>query len=279
MSEHTQVLYTVGLGLKVGQSLRIICRFCRASHERSLCVTRTESAILYVCPRAKCGARGRIPLTSADIVRTQKPIPLGLVRPEVYYKGSTTCIPDALSSWLYEQYEVTPDGWLYEPQYHRLIMPARDYDGIIYGVVAKRLPDIPGVGVMSWHGPKVTNYMSVARGHFIHPNPERDLIVITEDIISARKVGSMACALLGTHISKDLGQYLVESCTNWLLMLDPDAAGKARRIKEAYSPRVRGSIYIVTLPRDPKDMPGPVLGEIVTAACTYSRWPEAVSSL
>lgn len=263
MKQHRTLIYDAAIGLAAGQSVRVSCPYCEATHERSLCVTRLADRILYVCPRAKCGSSGAIYLVGNDIYRSstdRAPRHAG----SNYFGGDTVAMPDALCDWLRGRYQTVDPSWLYDPINHRLIMPLKDRGGVVYGHAAKRLPDIEGVGTKVWKGPKVVNYATENFGHFVGGH-DKKLIVLVEDVISATKVGD-ACALLGTSISGALAYTLVRNYDNWLLLLDPDATHKARKIKQLYKPMVRGKILITELTNDPKDTPASRLQELVRTA-------------
>ena len=84
-----------------------------------------------------------------------------------------------------------------------------------------------------------------------------DTIVIVEDIISAMKIARLreeycACPLLGSSLSYDMENQLVEKFSNSAVWLDRDKAKNALRISRKLKQRGLDSRVIVT-EDDPKE--------------------------
>ena len=129
--------------------------------------------------------------------------------------------PDKPRVWLYQSgfsdTEIRRHGWYWNPRLERVILPVKDDGKTIY-----------------WQGrgfdparPKAIN-PAVNRDGLVAKYGSGDWIALTEDILSAAKVGSVgeAWALLGTVLSSSTAMALAETRRPVLLMLDDDAAGK-----------------------------------------------------
>lgn len=129
--------------------------------------------------------------------------------------------PDKPRVWLYKagfsNTEIRSHGWYWNPRLERVILPVKAGGKTIY-----------------WQGrgfdparPKAIN-PAVNREGLVAKYGSGDWIALTEDILSAAKVGSVgeAWALLGTVLSNSTAMTLAETRLPVLLMLDDDAAGR-----------------------------------------------------
>ena len=129
--------------------------------------------------------------------------------------------PDKPRVWLYKagfsDTEIRRHGWYWNPRLERVILPVKSDGKTIY-----------------WQGrgfdparPKAIN-PTVNRDGLVAKYGSGDWIALTEDILSAAKVGSVgeAWALLGTVLSNSTALALAETRRPVLLMLDDDAAGR-----------------------------------------------------
>ena len=129
--------------------------------------------------------------------------------------------PDKPRVWLYQagfsNTEIRRHGWYWNPRLERVILPVKDGGKTIY-----------------WQGrgfdparPKAIN-PAVNRDGLVAKYGSGDWIALTEDILSAAKVGGVgeAWALLGTVLSISTATALAETRRPVLLMLDDDAAGR-----------------------------------------------------
>lgn len=237
----------VGYGLMENETVRLPCWFCGAEHERTLAITRQRDRIVFICPRAKCGAKGHLMLNGVEQKASKAPEKPATARLRGY-QGETTAIPERLKTSLLRRYGVCHESWRWEPAYDRLVMPVVNHYGSRYGTAVKALD------WNAWNGPKVVNYFDDDSniGHWVAKQGQ--YVVICEDIISAHAIpNEKGHALLGTHMNNLHAMLLAQSFDNWVLMLDPDASYKARKIKQWYGALLRGKILVIVPPRDPKD--------------------------
>ena len=133
--------------------------------------------------------------------------------------------PDEALLWLFKagfsRDEIKSLGWYWNPRMQRVILPVRNMDGkVIY-----------------WQGrgfdkdrPKAINPTVNREGLVAQYGSGTDCVALTEDILSAAKVGGVegasAWALLGTVLSYSTALSLAELGRPVLLMLDDDPAGR-----------------------------------------------------
>ena len=129
--------------------------------------------------------------------------------------------PDTPRLWLYKagfsNDEIRRHGWYWNPRMQRVILPVKKDGKVIY-----------------WQGrgfdpgrPKAINPVANREG-LVAKYGDGDWVALTEDILSAAKVGSVgeAWALLGTVLSYSTALTLAEAGRPVLLMLDDDPAGR-----------------------------------------------------
>lgn len=129
--------------------------------------------------------------------------------------------PDTPRLWLYRagfsNDEIRRHGWYWNPRMQRVILPVKKDGKVIY-----------------WQGrgfdpgrPKAINPVANREG-LVAKYGNGDWVALTEDILSAAKVGSVgeAWALLGTVLSYSTALTLAEAGRPVLLMLDDDPAGR-----------------------------------------------------
>ena len=210
--------------LKLGQKRRV-------EHDcgegKTLVVSRTERGTSYWCHR--CHDKGWIPAdrSLADRIAAlneatgwdgtaQQSLELpgpGKMNPQDW--------PDAPRLWLYKagfsNDEIRRHGWYWNPRMQRVILPVKKDGKVIY-----------------WQGrgfdpgrPKAINPVANREG-LVAKYGDGDWVALTEDILSAAKVGSVgeAWALLGTVLSYSTALTLAEAGRPVLLMLDDDPAGR-----------------------------------------------------
>jgi hypothetical protein len=254
MNEREQIRL-LALDLEVGQSLRAICPFCNATHENSLAITRNEDGLVYVCPRAKCGARGLIPSRTTNYdphwykqtQKTKTPKPF-------YYE--TIVLPQSLKDMFYEKYNITEqeleeNGFLYSPEIDRVVMPVYNYLGYEVGKVARSYRE-------NFTGTKAINYFNDGKSHlhYVPRNMSREgTITCVEDIPSAIRVARFgrAVSILGSYITYEHIVELGGLTKEINLALDPDATHKAFKMRQQYSLYFR-NFNVKVLSKDPKDM-------------------------
>lgn len=158
--------------------------------------------------------------------------------------------PSYASVWLYKAGMSNDDiealRFYYCERLDRVVMPLYDGDRVLYWQARgfdKRLP-------------KYINPM-VDRSRLLFKAGTGPVLVLTEDILSAYKVGRVtaAWALMGTSISDALLSMIAAQNKPIRIMLDPDAGGETGRRKALRKLRMLGcDAAIVHAPRDPKLM-------------------------
>ena len=156
--------------------------------------------------------------------------------------------PDQPRVWLYKagfsNDEIRRHGWYWNPRMERVILPVKVDGKTIY-----------------WQGrgfdparPKALN-PTVNREGLVAKYGRGDWIALTEDILSAAKVGgvSEAWALLGTVLSYSTALALSEARRPVLLMLDDDPAGRRGAAEAAKTLNLLGvRNHQVYFGKDPK---------------------------
>ena len=156
--------------------------------------------------------------------------------------------PDQPRVWLYKagfsNDEIRRHGWYWNPRMERVILPVKVDGKTIY-----------------WQGrgfdparPKALN-PTVNREGLVAKYGRGDWIALTEDILSAAKVGgvSEAWALLGTVLSYSTALALSEAGRPVLLMLDDDPAGRRGAAEAAKTLNLLGvRNHQVYFGKDPK---------------------------
>ena len=237
--------------LKLGQKRRV-------EHDcgegKTLVVSRTERGTSYWCHR--CHDKGWIPAerSLADRIAAlneatewdgtaQQSLELpgpGKMNPQDW--------PDAPRLWLYKagfsNDEIRRHGWYWNPKMERVILPVKVDGKTIY-----------------WQGrgfdtarPKALN-PTVNREGLVAKYGRGDWIALTEDILSAAKVGGVgeAWALLGTVLSYSTALALSEAGRPVLLMLDDDPAGRRGAAEAAKTLNLLGvRNHQVYFGKDPK---------------------------
>lgn len=198
---------------------------------RTMIVSRDSRGVSYWCHR--CHAKGWIPderslaeriqaLSQAQELDKVAADSLELPGPG---KFDTWDWPDEALLWLFKagfsRDEIRAFGWYWNPRMQRVILPVRDrLEKVIY-----------------WQGrgfdkdrPKVINPTVNREGLVAQYGSGTDCVALTEDILSAAKVGGVegasAWALLGTVLSYSTALSLAELGRPVLLMLDDDPAGR-----------------------------------------------------
>ena len=156
--------------------------------------------------------------------------------------------PDQPRVWLYRagfsNDEIRRHGWYWNPRMERVILPVKVDGKTIY-----------------WQGrgfdparPKALN-PTVNREGLVAKYGQGDWVALTEDILSAAKVGGVgeAWALLGTVLSYSTALALSEAGRPVLLMLDDDPAGRRGTAETAKTLNLLGvRNHQVYFGKDPK---------------------------
>ena len=227
----------------------------------TMIVSRNERGISYWCHR--CHSKGWIPTERSLAERiaalseatewdgtAQQSLELpgpGKFDPQDW--------PDQPRVWLYKagfsNDEIRRHGWYWNPRMERVILPVKVDGKTIY-----------------WQGrgfdparPKALN-PTVNREGLVAKYGRGDWIALTEDILSAAKVGgvSEAWALLGTVLSYSTALALSEAGRPVLLMLDDDPAGRRGAAEAAKTLNLLGvRNHQVYFGKDPKLVPRDVI--------------------
>ena len=242
------------LDIQVGESRKIVCPFCRATHEMSLSLSRTEEGLLYKCFRVKCGARGFIS-SIPGTTRIDLPDKKKVFTPREF-KHDLTLLPDEIYTWLFNKYYITKEeadneGFRYEPKYNRIYMPVFDEQGSEFGAVTKAIER--GTDV-----PKTLTYITrdTSRVHFSRQGLERrGPLCVVEDVLSAVRVSRYlkTCALLGTTINNEKIRTMRSVSSSLIMILDNDAIELALRFRKRYG-FYFGQFRVMMPEKDPKDM-------------------------
>jgi DNA primase len=130
--------------------------------------------------------------------------------------------PKEARLWLYKigmsNDDIKEAGFYYCTRLARVVLPVKDASGVVYWQ-ARNLTQKDG-------RPKYLNPL-VDKSTFFARYGEGDQIVLTEDILSAWKVGRVTAAwsLLGTSLSQSQCLSLMRHGLPVYIWLDPDAAG------------------------------------------------------
>lgn len=250
---------------QVGKTVRETCPVCRAPHERTLAITRTDAGLVYICPRAKCTlGSGFIPNNPGEVQydRAEK-------HPR-YFKYPLQPLSRRLAAWLEDRYHIPrqlmfKNEFKYDYTYNRLYMPLFDVNGEMYGAQLRRLPTMFIHRTMcdTAHAltkPKADNYVwnhNTPMLHFpVGSRRNTGELVLVEDHLSALRlspycfvaatIGSMPTTSVMAAYMRTLAQVLVA-------IPDPDALFKTFALKKDY-----GSMFdrmdVVAVKDDVKDL-------------------------
>lgn len=269
MSDQTEQIRILSAALPVGGSLRTICTKCGGgnSRERTLAITRTQSALAYVCHRASCNLSGYIGETpSAEQQQSEK---RSIVRP---YRGSTWGLGETDFTFFENRFHLlrsTLDGVRISEEGEYLFpifSPIRQKRGYVLrqpswsGLPAcPRLAD-PGKAKAITY-PEADEPMQSFYGPRKH-----DRLVVVEDQLSAMRIaqdtGVSAVALLGTGTNAaKVREWQLISPTEVIIALDEDATGNAFAMAKKWG-MAFSLTRVAILARDLKDeAPGRKIAE------------------
>ena len=131
--------------------------------------------------------------------------------------------PDWARLWLYKagfsNDMIRSLGFYYHERMQRVVMPVKDNGELVYWQARGNNPDLP-----KYINPQVDK----ARLVYKQGTPG-DVLVLTEDMLSAAKVGLVgwAWSLMGTSLSLPLALQIASLSVPVIVALDPDAAGRA----------------------------------------------------
>jgi len=242
------------LVLPVGGSMRTVCPVCRAGHEQSFRISRTERNLLYKCWRMKCGVRGVVgSVTGHSCQHLPSPKP----RPFLY---STTQVPMYEEAVVWHKYKISSAalhdyGVLWAEEIESLVFTCYSLSGDVTGVATKRLGAV-------YEKSKSSVYWDTVPPQYYAPNPypqgrKGDTVILVEDCLSCLKVeeaGHTAVALLGTKMTPATAMEIAAVYRNVVFCLDNDATVKAVELAREYN-LLFDKVSILVPRVDPKDMP------------------------
>ena len=242
------------LDLPVGGSMRTICPVCRAIHEQSFRIVRTEHNLLYKCWRMKCGVRGVVGSIGHHSTAPDKRI---VDRPFTY---KTTHVREYEQATVWYRYGIGGDaldsyGVRWCEELESLVFPCYSLSGDALGFVTKRL----GLGP----GPKSSLFWNtIAIPLYYAPQPRTQVkgggtVVVVEDCLSCIKIqeaGGTAIALLGTKLAPKTAMEIASVYRNVVFCLDNDATAKSVGFAKEYN-LLFDKVSILVPRVDPKDMP------------------------
>lgn len=253
-----------------------------ANHEKSLCLTRSETGILYRCHRSTCtgglsgfigtgagskplGASERSP-GGGELLGYRVP---AKVVPKAFTEPLAGLNRDDLGFFLHK-YGIPPDdmeesGVLWCGKQQRYVFPIRGPNNEVLGDLSRTYnpKDVPKV--LSYRTEPNREFMS---WHIVNRTIGHTFLV--EDFISALKIHSLGhncIALLGTHLTQDKLAEIRKVFPNVILWLDMDAYLKALGYKKEFGLFFnRFEVYCTE--DDPKDIPREVLRDYLRTAKT-----------
>lgn len=157
--------------------------------------------------------------------------------------------PTKARLWLYKagfgNHEIRKLGFYFHEKTERVVLPVVQGGDVVYWQARAVMPD---------HQPKYLN-PGVDKTKVLPRYGSADFIVLTEDILSAAKVGLVAegWSMLGTKMNPTTLDAVIQSGKPVLVWLDPDAAGKRGAAKVLRTLRSVGvSCENVVSDKDPK---------------------------
>lgn len=227
--------------LEQGESTQIYCPYCdnQAPYSKSMSLTRIDTGALFYCFRPVCGAKGFIPIKGTPI--RSRNVKRDSINPYKEYRYPLTPVVDS-DSWFNQGVMVNEDRGT-------IAFPVYSIHGEQFGWVDRSF---------SGRVPKAINYLNPEFPKIHFPlrkgiYSEKSLVLV-EDIPSSIAVNDYAqcAALLGTTLSKDVLELLIDHFKKIYIALDNDATAKAIRMKREL--RTLFDVNVIMLPKDPKDM-------------------------
>lgn len=255
MSLLTETVEALAVALPPGESLRTTCPKC-AAPEKAFSITRTERGLLFKCFRASCGWHGRLTEDPTSwhperIKRQVKP-----AAPEVRFLP----FPAEIESW----FPLTAaERTKYDIHYC-------DNDAVLYRFYG----DGQEGSVFRWYDgrvPKCKRYGPAPYAYYYGRAAPPNVCILVEDCLSAAVIhatlGCAALALLGTTLTPAT----LAGLSDYILMLDPDAAALTYRYCQMYNGLVHRLVPAIP-PADPKDMKREDLREFVSEILASEAW-------
>lgn len=242
------------LELKVNETYpNVVCPFCN-DKEKSFSLTRTPVGLLYNCFRAKCGAKGFVPLLPHEISAVPDKREF---TPKIFNLPLRNFSDEECHKY-FDKYELSStllreNGVKYDQTNHRVVLPINNIDGYRWGYVAKKLQG------SEYSGPKAVAYFEQQRPKLAYPKYIDSVpgwVAVVEDILSAIKVSQIveSVALMGTSLNDDAAAELASRYHKLIILLDPGAEQQAIKIANKYR-LYFNDVKICLLSADPKDTP------------------------
>lgn len=255
MSSIQEFVTYEALSLPVGGSMRTVCPVCRATHEQSFRIRRTENNLLYKCWRMACGVKGvagsftREYREPSSVVAPPKPRPLPY---------STSRVGGYEQAIVWYRYKITGEsleraGVRWAEEIESLVFPCYTIDGEHVGYATKRLArtNVFPKSLLFWNTAPPRYFKVMERA------PHGDgTVYLVEDCLSALKLwqsGVSSIALLGTKLDDITALEISKSYRKVVFCLDNDATAKAVELSRKYN-LLFDKVSILVPPADPKDM-------------------------
>lgn len=232
----------------------LVCPFCGGgnSKDRSFCITREGSTILYNCFRASCGRGGRI-VGDRTILPSVEPGK----RPIKRFEGVTTFLTDAQYGFFESRYglkrkEINKAGFMYCPELSRFVQPVFGCNNKGRGVVLRGYA--PEKKVSSFREKPDEPWQC----WYFCPDTPRGLLIV-EDQLSALKASRYydVVALLNTSLGPDKALEISQTMaykgfSKALMVLDGDAKERAITLHSRWHGIIPG--LGVKFPSNPRDI-------------------------
>ena len=160
-------------------------------------------------------------------------------------------LPAEPLAWL-KKYELTnqeiyDNHWMWSDEQKMLIFPVFDVDGTCRFYSGRYFPTDPKKKY-DIKGRKDEPQLELG-------NKDSDTIVVTEDVVSAIKVGRIATGmpLWGAHLSMRLALRLSKRFKRCVIWLDMDKAKESLKMARIYSPLFKQGCDCVVTDKDPKE--------------------------
>lgn len=273
------------IGLPRGHTVRTICPFCHASHEKSFAITRDFDMpwrLVFMCHRGSCAYNSGVVddrdgavmlVTGPDDQAPRYDKPLSVHQD----------VPDGFLNDILARYNISPDylrrqGVRYNSAGHSLCMPWRNPGGDQVGWVEKRFTATTTMR-KSHHELAVRSYHSRlafprARCSYHSVKSHGGVCVLVEGMLDAYRlaelaeVGSMPVypvALLGAQISSPDAALVASLFDKVAVLLDPDQWPKGHlRVRSAFKVYPLNSV-VMTITTDPKDADSGVIRRVLEA--------------
>ena len=217
------------LDLRDGDSIRMDCPSCRSRN--TFTCYKDGGDYVYNCFKLSCTLRGAYStdMTAEEIklrLAKKKDKEVRELHPLVYpeYVVQPTSDHVLLHNFM-ERYDLQHEGLMYDVKDRRAVFPIH-YNGRLLDAVGRALDG----AVPKWY-----RYSGQAEFFTKKVNPDADVAVVVEDVISAIKVAHYApsavgFAILGTSLNVTIMQHLGEF-REVIVALDRDAAHKTLQYK------------------------------------------------